>query len=50
MGYIFDDWKQILNDFQSSVEKDLAEIHKQKEAVQQMKTEIFDPSYRALGS
>ena len=42
MGYIFDDWKQILNDFQSSVEKDLAEIHKQKEAVQQMKTEIFD--------
>ena len=42
MGYIFDDWKQILSDFQSSVEKDLAEIHKQKEAVQQMKTEIFD--------
>ena len=39
MGYIFDDWKQILNDFQSSVEKDLAEIHK---PVQQMKTEIFD--------
>ena len=24
MDYIFDDWKQILNDFQSSVEKDLA--------------------------
>ena len=42
MEYIFDDWKQILSDFQNSVEKDLAEIHKQKEAVQQMKTEIFD--------
>ena len=42
MDYIFDDWKQILNDFQSSVEKDLAEIHKQKAAVQQMKNEIFD--------
>ena len=42
MDYIFDDWKQILSDFQNSVEKDLAEIHKQKEAVQQMKTEIFD--------
>ena len=42
MDYIFDDWKKILNDFQSSVEKDLAEIHKQKTAVQQMKTEIFN--------
>ena len=42
MSYIFDDWKKILGDFQSSVEKDLAEIHKQKTAVQQMKTEIFD--------
>ena len=42
MDYIFDDWKKILSDFQNSVEKDLAEIHKQKEAVQQMKTEIFN--------
>ena len=42
MDYIFDDWKKILSDFQNSVEKDLAEIHKQKTAVQQMKTEIFD--------
>ena len=42
MDYIFDNWKQILSDFQNSVEKDLAEIHKQKEAVQQMKTDIFD--------
>ena len=42
MEYIFDDWKKILSDFQNSVEKDLAEIHKQKEAVQQMKTEIFN--------
>ena len=42
MDYIFDDWKKILSDFQNSVEKDLAEIHKQKNAVQQMKNEIFD--------
>ena len=42
MDYIFDDWKQILSDFQNSVEKDLEEIHKQKEAVQQMKTDIFE--------
>jgi len=42
MDYIFDDWKKILTDFQSSVSKDLEEIHKQKIAVQQMKTDIFD--------
>ena len=42
MDYIFDDWKKVLTDFQNSVSKDLEEIHKQKEAVQQMKTEIFD--------
>ena len=40
--YIFDDWKKILSDFQSSVSKDLEEIHKQKNEVQQMKTDIFD--------
>lgn len=42
MDYIFDDWKKILEDFQNSVSKDLEEIHKQKNAVQQMKTDIFD--------
>ena len=42
MDYIFDEWKKVLENFQSSVSKDLAEIHKQKEAVQQMKTDIFD--------
>ncbi|MBQ2167778.1 MAG: hypothetical protein II449_00845, partial [Prevotella sp.] len=42
MDYIFDDWKKILSDFQNSVEKDLEEIHKQKMAVQQMKTDIFE--------
>ena len=40
--YIFDDWKKILSDFQSSVSKDLEEIHKQKNEVQQMKADIFD--------
>ena len=42
MDYIFDDWKKVLEDFQNSVSKDLEEIHKQKDAVQQMKTDIFD--------
>ena len=42
MDYIFDDWKKILTDFQNTVSKDLAEIHKQKMAVQQMKTDIFE--------
>lgn len=39
---IFDSWKKILSDFQNSVSKDLEEIHKQKNEVQQMKTDIFD--------
>ena len=39
--YIFDDWKKALDDFQKSVEKDLEEIHKQKAAIQQMKTDLF---------
>ena len=41
-NYIFDDWKKILDNFQSSVSKDLEEIHKQKSEVQQMKSDIFD--------
>ena len=39
--YIFDSWKQLMTDFRQSVQKDLEEIHTQKEAVQQMKAEIF---------
>ena len=42
MGYIYDDWKKLLESFQSCVEKDLEEIHKQKAEVQQMKTDIFN--------
>ena len=42
MGYIYDDWKKLLEDFQKSVEKDLEEIHKQKTEVQQMKSDIFN--------
>jgi hypothetical protein len=41
MGYIFDDWKKLLENFQSSVEKDLEEIHQQKSEVQQIKADIF---------
>ena len=42
MGYIFDDWKTLLDNFQQSVEKDLEEIHQQKAEVQQIKTDIFN--------
>jgi hypothetical protein len=42
MGYIYDDWKKLLEDFQKSVEKDLQEIHQQKAEVQQMKSDIFN--------
>ena len=40
--YIFSEWKQTLDDFRQSVQKDLEEIHKQKAQVQQMKTDIFN--------
>lgn len=42
MGYIFDDWKALLDSFQQSVEKDIEEIHQQKAEVQQIKTDIFN--------
>lgn len=42
MGYIFDDWKKTLKDFQDSVEKDLAEIRQHKAEVQQLKAEIMN--------
>ena len=42
MGYIYDDWKTLLDNFQKSVEKDLEEIHKQKAEVQQIKSDIFE--------
>ena len=41
MGYIFDDWKKLLDNFQSSVEKDLEEIHQQKSEVQQIKADLI---------
>lgn len=42
MSDIFDDWKKILDDFQNSVSKELSEIRKQKEEVQQIKLEVFN--------
>ena len=42
MGYIYDDWKKLLEDFQKSVEKDLDEIHQQKAEVQKIKSDIFN--------
>jgi hypothetical protein len=42
MGYIYDDWKKLLEDFQKCVEKDLEEIHQQKAEVQQIKSDIFN--------
>ena len=37
-----DDWKKVLDNFQASVTKELSEIRKQKEEVQQLKTDIFN--------
>ena len=48
MGYIFDDWKKLLETYQQCVEKDLEEIHQQKAEVQQIKTDIFDRLDRGL--
>ena len=42
MGYIFDDWKDLLDEFQKCVDKDLAEIQKQKAEVQQMKEGLYN--------
>ena len=42
MGYIYDDWKKLLETYQQCVEKDLEEIHQQKAEVQQIKTDIFN--------
>ena len=41
MDYYFDEWKKALDDFKSSVTKELAEIRKQKEEVRKLKSEIF---------
>ena len=42
MGYIFDDWKEVLGKFQDSVEKSLEEIHQQKAELLQIKVDIFN--------
>ena len=41
MGYIYDDWKKLLDTFQQCVEKDLEEIHKHKAEVQEIKSDIL---------
>ena len=40
MDYIFEDWEKKLSSFESSVEKDLAEIRKCKAEIQQMKLDV----------
>lgn len=40
MDYIFKDWEEKLSNFESSVEKDLAEIRKCKAEMQQMKLDV----------
>ena len=42
MEYVFNDWQKTLDDFRSSVEKELDEIRKHKAEVQQIKAEIFN--------
>lgn len=39
--YLFDDWKDMLSDFQDCVQNDLEEIRKQKNEIQQMKAELL---------
>ena len=39
--YIFSEWKQTLDDFRQSVQKDLEEIHQQKVEIQQLKADIY---------
>ena len=48
MGYIFDDWKQLLENFQNSVEKDLEAIHQQKAEVEQIKSDLLDKMGKGL--
>lgn len=40
--YIFDEWKKALGDFQNCVEKELDEVRRQKNEIQQLKCEIFE--------
>ena len=40
MDYIFEEWEKKLSNFESSVEKDLAEIRKCKSEMQQMKLDV----------
>lgn len=40
MDYFFDEWKKTLEEFRSSVSKDLDEIRKHKEEIRQVKAEI----------
>ena len=42
MDYVFDEWKKILDTFQSSVTKDLEEIRQCKADIQKMKTDFFN--------
>ena len=42
MGYIYEDWKKLLDNFQNSVEKDLEEIHQKKAEVEQIKSDLLD--------
>ena len=42
MSYIFDDWKDALEQFQDCVDKELNEIRQQKAEVQQLKSEVFN--------
>ena len=48
MGYIYDDWKKLLENFQNSVEKDLEEIHQKKAEVEQIKNQLLDKMGQGL--
>ena len=42
MDYIFKEWKEALDKFHDSIEKDLAEVRRQKAAVQRIKVDIIN--------
>ena len=42
MDYIFDEWKEKLSTFESSVEKDLKEIRQCKAEIQGLKVELIN--------
>ncbi len=50
MDYIFKDWEKKMSAFESSVEKDLAEIRKCKADMQDMRRQMHEEMYHPVGT